>query len=131
MARESVEVVGRTLGPYSPAVRAGGLVFVAGQIGWDFDAGALVGGGVEAEMSAALANLADVLAAAGCTAADVVKTTVFVTDITAGPAVNPVYAEFFGADPPARSFVQVSALPAGALVEIEAVAACPPTDVGT
>lgn len=123
MAREPVEIEGRALGPYSPAVRAGGLVFVAGQVGWDFAAGALVGGGVEAETAAALANLADVLAAAGCTPADVVKTTVFVTDIADGARVNPVYADFFGDGPPARSLVQVVALPAGALVEIEAIAA--------
>lgn len=130
MARETVQIEGRALGPYSPAVRGGGLVFAAGQIGWDFDTGALVGGGVAAETAAALANLRDVLAAAGCGPADVVKTTVFVTDIADGARVNGPYAEFFGDDPPARSMVQVVALPAGALVEIEAIAA-PQNDVGT
>ncbi|MFN8105493.1 MAG: RidA family protein [Acidimicrobiia bacterium] len=130
MTRERVKIEGRALGPYAPAVSAGGLVFVAGQIGWDFGAGALVGGGVEAETAAALANLRDVLAAAGCGPADVVKTTVFVTDIADGARVNGPYSEFFADDPPARSLVQVVALPAGALVEIEAVAA-PHLDVGT
>lgn len=123
MARETVQIEGRALGPYSPAVRGGGLVFLAGQIGWDFGEAGLVRGGVEAETRAALANLNDVLAAAGCARSDVVKTTVFVTDIADGARINGPYVEFFGDDPPARSMVQVVALPAGALVEIEAIAA--------
>lgn len=122
MAKEVVKLEGRALGPYSPAVKAGGLVFVAGQIGWDHEAGRIVDGGVEAETAAALANLADVLDAAGCSVADVAKTTVFVVDLADGPRVNALYAEFFGEDPPARSMLQAAALPAGALVEIEAVA---------
>lgn len=123
MTRDVVRLEGRALGPYSPAVKAGGLVFVAGQVGWDFAAGGIVPGGVEAETAAALANLADVLAAAGCSVADVAKTTVFVVDLADGPRINALYADFFGEGPPARSMVQVAALPAGALVEIEAIAA--------
>lgn len=123
MAKEVVRAEGKALGPYSPAVKAAGLVFVAGQVGWDHEAGGIVPGGVEAETAAALANLADVLSAAGCGVADVVKTTVFVTDLADGPQINALYADFFGDDPPARSMVQAAALPAGASVEIEAIAA--------
>jgi 2-iminobutanoate/2-iminopropanoate deaminase len=108
--------------PYNQAIVAGGLVFCAGQVGLDPGTGALAGGGVEAQARRALDNLRAVLEAAGSGIDRVVKTTVFVTDLGDFAAVNGVYAEYFTAEPPARSTVQVAALPAGALVEIEAIA---------
>jgi 2-iminobutanoate/2-iminopropanoate deaminase len=108
--------------PYSQAIRAGGLVFCAGQVGLDPGSGELVGGGVEEQTRRALENLRAVLAAAGSALEHVVKTTIFVTDMGDFAAVNEVYGGYFGAEPPARSTVQVAALPAGARVEIEAIA---------
>jgi 2-iminobutanoate/2-iminopropanoate deaminase len=108
--------------PYSQAISAAGMVFCAGQVGLDPAGGALVPGGVEAQTRRALENLAAVLEAAGSGLDRVVKTTVFVADLADFSTVNEVYATFFTASPPARSTVQVAALPAGALVEIEAIA---------
>ena len=113
----------RALGPYAPAVRAGELVFCAGQIGLDPATGKLVPGGVAAETARACENLAAVLAAAGLGLADVVKTTVYVADLAEFATVNEVYGRYFPAPHPARATVQVAALPAGARVEIEAIAA--------
>jgi 2-iminobutanoate/2-iminopropanoate deaminase len=106
-------------GPYSPAVRAGDWLVLAGQVGFDPVSGAMVEGGAEAQARQALANVAAVLGDCGASFADVAKTTVFVTDIGAFAAVNAVYAEAFGDHRPARSTVEVSALPAGASVEVE------------
>jgi 2-iminobutanoate/2-iminopropanoate deaminase len=108
--------------PYSQAVRAAGLVFCAGQVGLDPASGALVDGGVEAQARRAMDNLSAVLEAAGSSVDRIVKTTIFVADLGDFAAVNAVYGSFFSADPPARSTVQVAGLPAGALVEIEAIA---------
>ena len=110
------------LGPYSQAVEAGGLVFCAGQIGVDPQTGALVAGGPLAELDQALDNLEAVLAAAGLGLPDVVKVTLFLADLRAGAAVNGRWAERFADPRPARSTVQVAALPAGAQVEIDAIA---------
>lgn len=113
------------IGPYSQAILAGDLVFCSGQIPLDPMTGDLSGGGVATEAHQVLANVAAVLAAAGCTFADVVKTTVFLTDMDDFSAVNAVYSEYFGtagAVPPARSAVAVAALPRGASVEIEVIA---------
>ena len=112
------------IGPYNQAVRSGDLLFTSGQVGFDPASGTLVGGGVEAEARQVLANLAAVLQAAGLHMADVVKTTVFLTDMEDFAAVNAIYAEAFaGASVmPARSTVQVARLPRDARVEIEAVA---------
>jgi 2-iminobutanoate/2-iminopropanoate deaminase len=110
------------VGPYSQAVRAGGFVFTAGQIPLDPATGRLVEGGIEAQTRQVLTNLSAVLQAAGTSLADVTKTTVFLTDMGDFKAMNGVYAEFFPAAPPARSTVQVAALPLGARIEIEAVA---------
>lgn len=111
------------IGPYSQAVVAkNGWVFTAGQIGLDPATGAMVEGGVEAQARRALTNLGAVLEAAGSGFDQVVKTTVFVADMADYKAVNAIYAEYFDAPFPARSAVQAAALPAGALVEIEAVA---------
>lgn len=113
------------VGPYSQAIWAGDFVFTAGQLGLDPATGKLVEGGIEAQTRQALTNLSAVLAAAGASLAQVVKTTVFLQDIGDFKAMNGVYAQFFAADPPARSAVQAAALPLGGLVEIEAVAVMP------
>lgn len=111
------------IGPYSQAVAAGGYVFTSGQIGLDPVSGQLVEGGTEAQTRQAMANLAAVLAAAGLTFGDVVKTTIFLIDMDDFGAVNGVYGESFEDAPkPARSTVAVAALPRGARVEIEAIA---------
>ena len=106
-------------GPYSPAVRAGDWLVLAGQVGLDPASGAMVEGGVEAQARQVLANVKAVLADCGASIAQVAKTTVFVTSMSDFATVNAVYAEAFGDHKPARSTVEVSALPAGALVEIE------------
>ena len=109
-------------GPYSQALAAGGFVFCSGQVGVDPVARKLVDGGVEDQARQVMANLAAVLAAAGCSFGDVVKTTIFLTDIGDFKAVNAVYGESFEGTLPARSTVAVAALPGGAKVEIEAIA---------
>jgi 2-iminobutanoate/2-iminopropanoate deaminase len=108
-------------GPYSQAIATGDLVFCAGQIGSDPATGELVDG-VEAQAERVLRNLEAVLDAAGCTMADVVKTTCFLADIADFAAFNAVYARFMPDPAPARSTFQVAALPKGARVEIEAIA---------
>lgn len=113
----------RPIGPYSQAIVAtGALVFCAGQIGLDPATGTLVGGGVIAEAQQVCENLQAVLAAEGLSLAAVVKTTVYLVDLADGPGVGEVYARYFPAPHPARATVQVAALPAGARVEIEAIA---------
>lgn len=112
------------LGPYSPAVRAGDWVILSGQVGLD-PATTTLAEGVEAQVRQVLANIAAVLADCGGTLADVAKSTVFVTDLADWPVVNAAYAEAFGDHKPARSTVQVAALPGGALVEIEVWAHLP------
>lgn len=114
--------VPQPVGPYSLAIRAGKQVFTAGQIGLDPKTGELVPGGIEVETRQALTNLKHILEAAGCSLADVVKTTVFLQDMADFSKMNAVYAEFFGSRPPARTTVAVAALPKGARVEIEAIA---------
>lgn len=111
-------------GPYSQAIATGDLVFCAGQLGTDPATGELAEG-VEAQAERALRNLEAVLDAAGCTFADVVKTTCFLADINDFGAFNAVYARFMADPPPARSTFQVAALPKGGRVEIEAIAARP------
>lgn len=113
----------KAIGPYSVAVRFNDLVFTAGQLGMDANTGNLVSGGIEAETRQALQNLKNVLEAAGSSLELVLKTTVFLRDMEDFTRMNNVYAEFFTADPPARSAVQVAALPKGATVEIEAITA--------
>jgi len=109
------------IGPYSPAIRTGDTVFCSGQLGLDPASGELVAG-VEAQAERALRNLVAVLDAAGCTMADVVKTTIFLVDMGDFGAVNEVYARHVPDPPPARSTIAVAALPKGARVEIEASA---------
>lgn len=111
------------IGPYSQAIDTGALVFVAGQVGLDPKSGELVEGGVEAQAERALRNITAILDACGLTMADVVKTTVLLADIEDFGSVNAVYARFVSDPPPARATYQVGALPRGALIEIEAIAA--------
>jgi 2-iminobutanoate/2-iminopropanoate deaminase len=113
----------RAIGPYSQALRAGGFLFTAGQVGFDPATGELVDGGIAEQTRQVLANLRAILEAGDSGLGQVVKTTVFLVDMADFAAMNEVYAEVFGAHRPARSTVAVAALPRGARVEIEAVAA--------
>lgn len=111
----------KAIGPYSHAVAMEGVVYTSGQLGVNPETGKLADT-VQAQAKQALENLSAVLAASGASLADVVKTTVFLKDMADFAAVNRVYAEFFTENCPARSCVQVAALPLGGLVEIEAIA---------
>jgi 2-iminobutanoate/2-iminopropanoate deaminase len=129
MERRAVEVEGapQAIGPYSQGqvvdLPGGGrLVYSAGQVGLDPASGTLVPGGIVAETERVFQNLSAVLAGAGCTLADVVKTTVFLLDMGDFQAMNEVYARHFTATPPARTTVAAAGLPRGARVEIEVVA---------
>jgi 2-iminobutanoate/2-iminopropanoate deaminase len=113
------------IGPYSQAIAVRGLIFCSGQVGIDPATGELVEGGIEAQAERALRNLAAVLDAAGCSFGDVMKTTVFLADIADFAEFNAVYGRFMADPPPARSTFAVAALPKGARVEIEAIAARP------
>ena len=109
------------IGPYSQAIRSGDLLFASGQLGLDPATGNLVDG-IEAQTRQALTNLQAVLATAGGSVANVVKTTIFLADMADFATVNAIYGEVFRHEPPARSTVQVAALPKGGLVEIEVIA---------
>ncbi len=111
------------IGAYSQAVISHPFLFVSGQIGISPDTGKLVDGGVEAQARQALCNLEAILTAGGAHTGAVVKATIFLTDINDFSIINTIYASVFQTDPPARSAVQVAALPLGAAVEIEAIAA--------
>jgi 2-iminobutanoate/2-iminopropanoate deaminase len=125
MKREAVGTAGapKAIGPYSQAVRAGGFLFCSGQIPLDPLTGKMVDGGIEAQTERVLSNLEAVLIAGGATLGSVVKTTVYLVDLGEFQAMNAVYGNYFREDPPARATVQVVKLPAGARVEIDAVAA--------
>jgi 2-iminobutanoate/2-iminopropanoate deaminase len=113
----------KAIGPYSQAVDAGDLVFLSGQIPLDPASGQFVGAGdVVAQTERVIHNMKGVLEAAGLTLDHVVRTTVFMVDLAEFAKMNEVYARYFAAEPPARSTVQVSALPRGARVEIDAIA---------
>ena len=118
----STEKAPKAIGPYSQAIRAGNLVFTAGQIGLDPSTMEIVTGGVEAETRQVLTNLKHILEAAGSGLNHVVKTTVFLADMADFAAMNAIYAEFFAENFPARSTIAAAGLPKGALVEIEAIA---------
>ena len=109
--------------PYSQAIRAGDLVFVSGQLALRPGGHELVGSNVAEQTEQVFANLRAILEEAGSSLERLVKTTVFLADLGDFAAMNEVYARHVGTDPPARSAVEVAALPSGALVEIEAVAA--------
>lgn len=129
--REAITALGApaAIGPYTHAVRAGGLLFCSGQIPLDPTTGELVEGGPGEQARRCLENLQAVCAAAGASLADAVRVTVYLTDMGAFAEVNEVYGTFFAADPPARVAVGVAALPKGAQVELDAVVALP--DGGT
>ncbi len=110
------------VGPYSQAVVAAGWIWISGQIGIAPDSGQLVSGGIEAETRQALRNLLAILAAAGSAPGRLVKATIYLADMRDFEVVNRVYAGVFGENPPARACVEVSGLPKGARVEIDAVA---------
>ncbi|HEY5991273.1 MAG TPA: RidA family protein [Candidatus Udaeobacter sp.] len=116
------------IGAYSQAVRSGRFVFCSGQIPLDPKSGEIVSGDIAAQTRRVLDNIAAVLRADGLTFDNVVKTTIFLTDLGDFQAVNEIYGSYFKQDPPARSTVQVSALPKGANVEIEVIAASEETE---
>jgi 2-iminobutanoate/2-iminopropanoate deaminase len=113
------------IGPYSQAVRAAGFVFLSGQIALDPATGKMVEGDVRAEAERVMENLFEVLKAAGLTFDHVTKTTIYLVDFADFEAVNEIYGKRFGRVMPARATVQVSALPRGAKVEIDAIACTP------
>ena len=110
------------IGPYSQAIKAGGFVFASGQIALDPATGKLIEGDIKAQTERVLKNLSAVLAAAGSSMDRVVRTTVFLKNISDFPAMNEVYGQFFKNEPPSRSTVQVAALPKDSLLEIDVVA---------
>lgn len=113
------------IGPYSQAIECDGWLFLSGQIPLDPTTQELVKGDVSAQTEQVLTNLSAVLSAANASFEDIVKTTIYLTDLKDFAAVNAVYAKRFAANPPARATVQVAALPKGARVEIEAIARVP------
>ncbi len=110
------------LGPYSQAIAAGGMLYASGQVPIDPATGELAGADIETQAKQVFENLKQVLQAAGTDFGSVVKTTVFLTDLANFGVVNDIYAEYFTAPYPARSCVQISALPKGALIEAELIA---------
>jgi 2-iminobutanoate/2-iminopropanoate deaminase len=126
MGRQAVftDKAPRPIGPYSQAVKVGSLVFTSGQIALDPASGELVTGDMQQETEQVFRNLAAVLDKAGTSLSRAVKVTVFLTDITLFGKVNEVYAKYFTEPYPARSTVQVAALPKGVAVDIEVVAEC-------
>ena len=113
------------IGPYSQAIAIGNLLFTSGQIPLDPKTQAMVDGDIRAQTERVMENLAAVLAAGGCGFADVIKSTIFVVDLADFASVNEIYGKRFSSAPPARSTVQVAALPKGARVEIEMIALKP------
>jgi 2-iminobutanoate/2-iminopropanoate deaminase len=112
----------KAVGPYSQGIRTGDFIFLAGQIPLDPATGELVTGDISAQTRRCLENIKALLAAEGATCANVVKATVFLTDLANFAAMNAVYAEYFTELPPARSTIQVAGLPKASMVEIEVVA---------
>ena len=113
----------QAIGPYSQAIKAAGFLFISGQIPIDPKTGQITAVDAVAQTRQVMENLAAILSAEGLTCADIVKTTIYLTDFADFARVNEVYGSYFVADPPARATVQVAALPKAAKVEIEAVAA--------
>ena len=125
--RQAVHAPGapQPIAPYSPAIRAGNLLFVSGQIPLDPSTGELVSGEIAAQTEQVMRNIAALLQAAGLSFAHVVRTTVFMVDLSEFSAMNAVYARFLTDPPPARATVQVSRLPRDVRVEIDAIAIIP------
>ena len=113
----------KAIGPYSQGVEAGGFIFVSGQIPLIPETGEMAEGNVEVQTARVLENLKAILEAAGAKLSDVVKTTVYITDMNDFGKVNGIYGKYFDENPPARVCVEVSSLPKGALVEIDVIAA--------
>ncbi|MDR2898443.1 MAG: RidA family protein [Spirochaetaceae bacterium] len=124
MSKEIIAASGvpAPIGPYSAAIRSGNMLFLSGQLGLDSVTGELVSASVVMQAQQVMANIRLLLRAAGADMDAIVKTTIYLTDINNFPAVNEVYASFFTGSYPARTTVEVSRLPKGALVEIEAIA---------
>jgi 2-iminobutanoate/2-iminopropanoate deaminase len=118
----STEKAPAAIGPYSQGIIANGFLFTAGQIALDPKLGQIVDGGIVEQTERVMQNLQEVLKAAGVSWSDVVKTTVYLHDLSHFPTVNDIYGRWLGAARPARSTVQVPGLPRGALVEIDAIA---------
>jgi 2-iminobutanoate/2-iminopropanoate deaminase len=112
----------KAVGPYSPAVRAGGFVYLSGQVALDPTTGEMVGSDITSQTRQVLANLKAVLSAVGLSFSDVVKSTIFLTNLGDFQTVNALYGEALGEHRPARSTIQVSKLPRDAIVEIEMIA---------
>lgn len=125
MTQIKTEKAPAAIGPYSQGILSGSLLFTSGQIPLDPAAGSLVSGGIQSETKQVLENLKAVLEAGGSGLKDVVKTTVYMTDLSEFAQMNEVYGIYFSGEPPARSTVGVASLPRGARVEIEAVAVVP------
>ncbi len=123
--RIETEKAPAAIGPYSQAIVAGGFLFTAGQIALDPATGKIVDGGIVEQTTRVLANLAEVLAKAGASWGDVVKSTVYLVDLAEFPTVNEIYGKALGSARPARSTVQVEALPRGSLIEIDLIAQLP------
>ena len=124
MAQQRIETQAApaAIGPYSQGIVAGGFLFTAGQIALDPATGKIVDGGIVEQTKRVLTNLREVLTAAGATWADVVRSTVYLVDLADFPTVNEIYGKHFGTARPARSTVQVEALPRGGLIEIDLIA---------
>ena len=120
----STEKAPAAIGPYSQAVKAGGFVFLSGQIPIDPETGKLAIGDIARQTRQVMENIKEVLAVCGCDFSDVVKTTIFITDMNDFSTVNEVYGEYFQDSPPARATVQVTRLPKDVGIEIEAIACC-------
>jgi len=112
------------IGPYSQAIKANGFMFVSGQLPVVPTTGQFAEGGIVAQTKQSLENIKAILAQAGCTFADIVKTTVFIKDMNDFAVMNTMYAEYFTKDCPARACIEIARLPKDALVEIEVIAAC-------
>jgi 2-iminobutanoate/2-iminopropanoate deaminase len=112
----------RAIGPYSQAVESGGFIFTSTVLPIDPVTGEIYNGDVHVQTELILQNLENILKEAGCTLKDVVKTTVYMTDLTRFAEMNDAYASFFKEDPPARATVQVAAIPKGSVVSIDAIA---------
>ena len=110
------------IGPYSQAIRAGSTIYCSGQIPLDPKTGQIISGGIDAQTRRVLDNIAALLKAEGLGFGNIVKTTIFLTNLGDFQTVNEVYGSYFKSEPPARSTVQVSALPKGANIEIEVIA---------
>jgi 2-iminobutanoate/2-iminopropanoate deaminase len=112
----------KAIGPYSQAIMVGDFLFASGQIAINPATGEIVEGGIEAQTRQVMENVKNILQAAGMDFSNVIKTTVFITNMDDFGKVNEIYATYFGENPPARSCVEVSRLPKGALIEVEVIA---------